>query len=191
MAHINVEIKAKSYDQDRIREILNNNNAEYKGLDHQIDTYYQVSKGRLKLRVGNIENNLIHYNRENIQGPKQSKVSLYIPNPNSDLKTILDNSHYIDVVVKKDREIYFIGNVKFHLDNVKDLGTFVEIEAIDKDETIGKNKLEEQCKYYMELFDINKEDLISNSYSDILLDLQKGHYGERIIKLSNFTQNRK
>ena len=32
----------------------------------------------------------------------------------------------------KKREIYFIHNVKFHIDNVKNLGTFIEIEAIDE-----------------------------------------------------------
>ena len=74
------------------------------------------------------------------------------------------------VVVDKSREIYFIDNVKFHIDSVKDLGTFVEIEATDADCSIGKNKLLEQCQHYLDLFKISKEDLISNSYSDLLLE---------------------
>ncbi len=75
------------------------------------------------------------------------------------------------VVVDKQREIYFIDNVKFHIDNVKGLGLFVEIEAIDKDGSIGKSKLLQQCEHYMNLFNIERKDLISISYSDLLLNL--------------------
>ena len=77
MAHVNIEIKAKSNNQDAIREILKSKNADFKGIDHQIDTYFKVSNGRLKLREGKIENHLIHYQRENKEGPKQSDVTLF------------------------------------------------------------------------------------------------------------------
>jgi len=73
------------------------------------------------------------------------------------------------VVVDKQREIYFIDNVKFHIDTVKELGTFVEMEAIDENESVGKEKLLEQCQSYLDLFKIPKKDLISVSYSDLLL----------------------
>jgi len=65
MTILNIEIKAKSNNQDKIRELLKSKHADFKGVDHQIDTYFKVNFGRLKLREGNIENNLIHYNREN------------------------------------------------------------------------------------------------------------------------------
>lgn len=57
--HLNVEIKAKCSDPQRIRDILESHGAEHKGLDHQIDTYFRVQNGRLKLREGDIENFLI------------------------------------------------------------------------------------------------------------------------------------
>jgi len=170
MAIINIEIKAKSNNQDKIREILKSRNANFKGIDHQIDTYFKVSFGRLKLREGNIENNLIHYNRENKAGPKQSDIVLFKSTPDSTLKELLTKALGILVVVDKQREIYFVDNVKFHVDTIKDLGTFVEIEAIDEDESIGKEKLLEQCQFYLDLFQIPKKDLISVSYSDLLLE---------------------
>lgn len=169
MAHINIEIKAKSNNQDEIREILKSKNADFKGIDHQIDTYFKVNNGRLKLREGKIENHLIHYQRENKEGPKQSDVTLFKSDPNSSLKEILTKALGILVIVDKKREIYFIDNVKFHIDIVEDLGTFVEIEAIDNDGTIGKDKLLEQCQFFLDLFKISQEDLISVSYSDLLL----------------------
>jgi predicted adenylyl cyclase CyaB len=169
MAHINIEIKAKSNNQDAIREILQSQNADLKGIDHQIDTYFKVNNGRLKLREGEIENNLIHYQRESKQGPKQSDVTLFKSDPISSLKEILTKALGILVVVDKKREIYFIGNVKFHIDTVENLGSFVEIEAIDNDGTIGKDKLLEQCEFFLDLFKISPKDLISVSYSDLLL----------------------
>lgn len=169
MQHSNIEIKAKSNHQEEIRRILNSLNADFKGIDSQIDTYFNVPFGRLKLREGNIENHLIQYDRENKEGPKQSNVLLYKSNPKSSLKKILINSLGTLIVVNKQREIYFIDNVKFHIDKVKDLGDFVEIEAIDKNPSIGRDRLMKQCNIYMNLFKIFQEDLIAVSYSDLLL----------------------
>ncbi|HNW71532.1 MAG TPA: class IV adenylate cyclase [Candidatus Paceibacterota bacterium] len=170
MNHINIEIKAKSNNHERIREFLKSHNADFKGIDHQIDTYFKVNKGRLKLREGNIENYLIYYERENKEGPKQSDVILFKLTSGSSLKSILINTNGVLVVVDKKREIYFIENVKFHIDTVQELGTFIEIEAIDDDGSIGKNKLLQQCNEYLKLFDISESDLISVSYSDLLLE---------------------
>ncbi len=166
---LNIEIKAKSDNPTEIRNILKLKNAEYKGTDHQIDTYFKVRYGRLKLREGNIENNLIHYIREDKKGPKQSKIILFKFEPDSTLKEILTVANGVLTVIDKQREIYFVENVKFHIDTVKELGTFIEIEAIDKDGSIGKDKLLLQCEYYMELFNISRENLISVSYSDLML----------------------
>lgn len=169
MQHTNIEIKAKTNNQHEIRESLKSRNADYKGLDHQIDTYFKVDKGRLKLREGKIENHLIHYQRADKSGPKQSDVTLFRSEPKSSLKEILSKSLGVLVVVDKKREIYFWENVKFHIDMVKDLGSFVEIEAIDQDGTIGTDKLHEQCQFFLDLFEIPQADLVSASYSDLLL----------------------
>ncbi len=173
MAHLNIEIKAKCSDQEKIRSILKSHNADFKGIDHQIDTYFRVPSGRLKLREGNIENYLIYYKREDKGGPKQSDVILFTSVPGSSLKSILINANGILTVVDKKREIYFIENVKFHIDTVQDLGTFMEIEAIDKDGSIGKDRLLEQCNYYLKCFEISESDFISVSYSDLLLQKTK------------------
>jgi adenylate cyclase, class 2 len=169
LTQVNIEIKARYENQNLIREILRFHNAEFKGVDYQIDTYFKVNSGRLKLREGNIENSLVHYDREDKEGPKQSKVTFYKSGNKSSLKKILIKALGILAVVDKSREIYFIDNVKFHIDAVKDLGKFIEIEALDPDGNLGKDKLLEQCQYFLDLFKIPKEDLISNSYSDLLI----------------------
>ena len=173
MKHLNIEIKARCTNHEKIRELLKSRNADFKGTDHQIDTYFRVSHGRLKLREGNIENSLIYYERDNEGGPKQSKVILFKTLPESSLKQILVNSCDVLAIVDKKREIYFIDNIKFHIDIVQELGTFMEIEAIDEDGSIGKEKLLEQCKEYCNLFEISDSDLVSVSYSDLLLEKAK------------------
>jgi adenylate cyclase class IV len=60
--------------------------------------------------------------------------------------------------------------VKFHIDTVVDLWTFVEIEARDPEWIFGREKLLQQCQLFLDLFKISQEDLISVSYSDLLLE---------------------
>ncbi len=170
MPHINIEIKAKHENITFVRNYLKEQKADFKGIDHQIDTYFQSSNGRLKLREGNIENHLIFYERNNQAGPKQSDVILFDNTPGSSLKEILTKSIGTKVIVDKKREIYFIENVKFHVDEVKGLGNFIEIEAIADNGNISREKLLEQCNYYMEQLQIKSENLLTNSYSDMLLE---------------------
>ncbi len=165
---LNIEIKAKASDPAKIREYLIGWGAYYKGEDHQIDTYFNCPNGRLKLRAGNIENSLIFYNRQNQKGPKQSDIALERLSAENSIEEVLTKAYGVKVVVDKKRHIYFIDNVKFHVDEVVDLGTFVEIEAIDETGTIGIEKLKDQCDHYMKLLDIKEEDLAEISYSDLL-----------------------
>jgi len=173
MAHLNIEIKAKYSNPQFIREYLRKNNAEFRGTDQQVDTYFTVRNGRLKLREGNIENNLIYYDRSDEPGPKGSHFHLVnIPDAEK-LKEVLIKSLGIKVVVKKKREIWFIDNVKFHIDEVPGLGSFVEIEAGNINADVSKEKLQEQCEFYLKAFGIKNEDLIKVSYSDMLLISQE------------------
>jgi adenylate cyclase class 2 len=170
MKRLNVEIKARCMFPEKIHQILETQQAYFRGVDHQIDTYFHVPHGRLKLREGKIENHLIQYFRQDQAGPKKSEVLLYKTRPKSDLKDILITALGVRAVVDKYRHIYYMDNVKFHVDEVKGLGDFVEIEAIDADGKIGEDKLREQCDYYLRLLGIDKEDLLEGSYSDMILD---------------------
>ncbi len=169
MSILNIEFKASTNKLAALETLLQQHNPVFIGEDHQIDTYFNIPTGRLKLREGNIENALIHYERENTAGAKSSHVLLYQHQPDKTLKEILIKTLGIKAVVDKRRKIYFINNVKFHFDTVEGLGTFVEVEAIDKDGTIRKEKLQAQCDEYAALFGINAEDFCSLSYSDMIL----------------------
>lgn len=167
--HINFEFKAKHSAIGEAEKILLQQQPLFVGEDHQIDTYFNVPNGRLKLREGTIEQALIFYQRTNVAGAKQSNVILYKHPADAALKQVLTHSLGIKTVVDKRRRIYFIDNVKFHFDTVQDLGTFLEVEAIDKDGSIGTEKLQEQCRHYQRLLGVAEEDFVAESYSDLLL----------------------
>ena len=76
----------------------------------------------------------------------------------------------VKVVVDKWRHIFFIDNVKFHVDEVKDLGAFVEIEAIDDQGLKSDEDLGIQCTYFQKQLGIIPDQLCRDSYSDMLLD---------------------
>ena len=169
MAFLNIEIKAKAIDPSFVRKYLEQSGADFKGIDYQTDTYFNVQKGRLKLREGNIETNLIFYERNNEPGPKSSRFTLVKTTDPAGLKNALSNALGIRMIVKKEREIYYIRNVKFHVDNVQGLGSFIEIEAGNLLADLSEVQLQEQCEQYLKAFNIRQEDLIAESYSDMLM----------------------
>lgn len=174
---INVEIKARATvkQQDAAIEWLgafshgpDGSIMTHKGIDNQTDTYFKVPNGRLKLREGNIENCLIQYDRPDQSGPKISKYHLVFIREGN-IKDALTKALGVLAVVTKKRDIYYLGNIKLHFDEVVGLGHFIEIEARDEKDEIELAVLQSQCDQIMEVFEIKTEDLISESYSDMLL----------------------
>jgi len=166
---LNVEIKARCANHDAVRGVLERLGSRKVGVDHQIDTYFRVPNGRLKLREGGIENSLIHYQRPDQSGPKTSDVLLYRVNPDPSLKAVLSRALGVLVVVDKHREIHFVDNVKIHLDEVDSLGRFLEIEAIDADGSHTEAQLQSQCEAFMAHFGVEDSDLLEVSYSDMMM----------------------
>ena len=165
-----IEFKARIKDTNAAEKQLQSLHPSFKGEDHQVDTYFNVSQGRLKLREGNIENALIWYDRPDEASSKLSNVLLYKHQPDSSLKEVLTSANGIKVVVDKTRKIYFVENVKFHFDEVAGLGRFIEVEAIDETGELGIEKIKQQCDHYAAFFNIQPEEFMSASYSDMLLN---------------------
>jgi predicted adenylyl cyclase CyaB len=169
MGSLSLEIKARCSDLGRIREILLARGARFKGLDHQSDTYFRVPFGRLKLREGNIENALIYYKRTDQKNSKKCDSTLFPCAKKTPLKKLLSKALGVLAVVDKKREIYFIKNTKFHIDRVKKLGDFVEIEVFERKGGAGVAKLRKQCEFYQKLLKVRAKDLVADSYSDQVL----------------------
>ena len=165
---LNFEFKARCPEPDRVRDVLRRMNAELAGIDQQTDTYFNVSAGRLKLRTGNVEKNLIFYNRGDSASPKRSDVWLAPCLEPGPLLDVLSNALGVWVVVEKRREIYFHGGTKIHLDVVPGLGSFVEVEVISDSATADSKKMRAECDDWMRRLGIQEHDLVSAGYSDMI-----------------------
>lgn len=53
---------------------------------------------------------------------------------------------------------------------MKDLGLYIEVEAIDDTGNILIDELKEQCMKYFGFFGIDENDCIKYSYSDLLME---------------------
>jgi len=172
-ARRNVEIKARCERPDEIRRKLVAMGAELGGTDRQRDTYFPCPAGRLKLREGEIETALIFYRRPDEPGAKLADLRLYTPSDAVGLGELLAAALGVEAVVTKRREIYFLDNVKFHIDDVDGLGRFVEIEA-QGDAEADRAELHRQCTEYLRRLDIDPHTLIPGSYREMVLR-ETGH----------------
>lgn len=170
----NREFKAKVDQIDTYERLLQEKHPKFIGTDFQRDIYYKVDHGRkLKLREGNIENALIYYERPELAEEKSASILVYRHQPDSGLKMILETLHGIDIIVFKERKIYFCDNVKIHFDKVEKLGCFIEVEAIaDEKANLSNELLEAQCHDFRQYLGIAKKQLMALSYADLLKQLQ-------------------
>jgi len=165
----NIEIKARIEDPDQIRELVKELDHTFVGLDHQIDTYFKTANGRFKLRESSLSGPyLIFYLRNNISGPKSS---VYQKLPVADakgLKDLLKEMQGIHTIIEKRREIYLYENVRIHLDEVKELGNFLEFEAVMDEKYSNKEVETRKVEYLMEKLGVKNEDLIGESYENLM-----------------------
>ena len=131
---LNVELKARCEDLGRLRETCESLGAEGQEPERQIDTYFSVSHGCLKLRESLQSGaELIYYTRDDVAGARESHYELYQVEDPEALKAMLTKALGVSVVVTKRRETFVLGNVRIHIDKVQGLGGFVELQgAIDQ-----------------------------------------------------------
>lgn len=165
-----VELKTRADSLDTFRKRLQEMKADHIGTFHQTDTYFEVPEGRLKLREteGTQKAQIVYYEREDIPGPKTSRVVILELQGPEFFKDFLHKALKTKIVVDKTREIYHHQGTQIHLDKVKDLGTFIEFERKTEDTSEATSKDQEVLEDLMKTLGINTKDLIKSSYSDLL-----------------------
>ena len=141
------------------------------GRERQRDTYFNTSRGRLKIREAGQRAYLVWYFRADALRSKRSDVILLPLSQVSATKTILARELGIMVVVDKIRRVYLKQNVRIHLDKVRGLGTFVEIESVGPVKDFPR--LKRQAEAMAEMLGLRRRDLIRGSYSDLLTQGRK------------------
>lgn len=168
--HKMVELKAKVDDLDVVRRKLTILGAERIGTFRQVDVYFNVPEGRLKLREvqDNKKTELIYYERENIAGPKKDDVFILKVQEAEVFKSLLERLLKTSAIVEKIREIYQYQETQIHLDRVKKLGNFVEFERKTPAYAQAIKKNQQILEKLMEKLGINPENLEKLSYSDLI-----------------------
>src|SRR6202035_1781297 len=128
MASVNLELKAVDRDPEATLAGCLALGAVDQGVLVQRDTYFGARHGRLKLREEDGSPELIAYRRADAEGPTES---VYVVAPvDAAASEALDSALDTVVVVAKRRRLLLWEGVRVHLDDVEDLGMFIEFEAV-------------------------------------------------------------
>jgi len=166
-----VELKAKMNNVEEVKRRLLLLGAQHVGKFHQIDTYFKVRHGRLKIRETERQDSadIVFYERPNVPDIKKSYILLVHVQPLEVAKELLAKFFPMLVVVDKIREIYVLEETRIHLDQVTQLGTFIEFELPTTNEAKEiKNRRSILANLCAKL-GIKREDLEALSYADLLL----------------------
>jgi predicted adenylyl cyclase CyaB len=169
----NIEIKYRVKSLDKIQEVLRQNNrVKFVWTRQQEDRYYKVKRGRLKLRLQEgSPAELIFYRRADSDRPRKSHYEIYYtPSPES-LQSILTLALDSDTTIQKTRALFVYHNVRIHLDRVKFLGEFLELESVVNYSTSQQQALHhlEEIQQYLQSFLLKP---VAAGYADLMRNRQ-------------------
>ncbi|PIW98623.1 MAG: hypothetical protein COZ80_09590 [Ignavibacteria bacterium CG_4_8_14_3_um_filter_37_9] len=166
---VNLEIKVKVENFDLILSNLKKVKAKKAGLLHQKDVYFSTPKGLLKLRKEGKNQQLIRYQRNEKGKNRWSNfeiLELHQAHAESFLKNLWD----CEVVVEKVRLLYLHENTRIHLDKVKKLGSFIELET---KVLTTKKEAQQQFLFLLKALQLDPKEELRLSYHDLLLHTGK------------------
>lgn len=165
----NVEVKARLEDPARARAVARRLGGVWQWTARQTDTYFHTADGsRMKLRetVGQSAE-LITYRRPDERGPRTSAYeTVAVPNP-AESRVRLATRRGVDVVVSKVRELWLLGDTRIHIDEVEDLGPFLELEVV-LDVGTGEEAGHQRAATLARSFGLGAPDYVAGSYADLL-----------------------
>ena len=164
----NIEIKASIENiEDLERKIIEIADAGPTEII-QGDTFFKCKNGRLKLRTfSKTKGELIFYKRANESGPKECfYLKSETPEP-SVLRESLILAYGAAGRVQKRRLLYFKGRTRIHVDQVKGLGDFLELEVVLDDNETNESGIEEAMLLLSQL-NVADSQLVETAYVDLL-----------------------
>lgn len=164
----NVEIKARVENPDLFRAAAVAMADKPLEMIIQKDTFFKIPEGRLKLQdFSDGTGQLIWYHRPDQMGPKISDYAISHTDDPAGLTEVLGKSLPVLGVVSKKRTLLMCGRTRIHLDEVENLGWFMELEVVltqGEDAADG----EAEAQHLMQKLSIQKDDLIEGAYLDLL-----------------------
>lgn len=165
---VNIEIKAYARDYDQQMKLAEDLCTGRKQTIEQVDTFFDVSKGRFKLRkLDSTHGQLVFYTRPDSPGPKRSEYFIFDTDNPDELNIVLSKAIGVRGVVRKVRTLLIIDQTRIHFDEVDGLGKFIELEVVlseDQPEKQGHMIAEE----LLLKLNIQEDDLIEGAYIDLV-----------------------
>jgi adenylate cyclase class 2 len=165
----NIELKAHDPDPVHSLEVCRTLGAGDHDEIWQRDTYFQVANGGLKLREERPgPPHLIQFQRANEPQQRESRYRIIEVDDGAVLSAALADAIGIRVLVAKRRRLFLWRDVRIHLDDVEQLGRFIELEAAAPSDS----DLAHEHDLVVELrdaFDITDERLIAIGYAEQLM----------------------
>ncbi len=164
----NIEIKARVDSVADLEPLVIELGAQRQGVLAQTDVYFKSQRGRLKLRRTNQRTpELIHYQRGDRTGPKGSRYQRWPLKDAEETQEALGAALGVKGVVQKDRTLYMLDRTRIHLDRVKGLGEFLELEVVLQHE--GQSAQGRRTAHdILNKLGIAKADLLKGSYIDLI-----------------------
>ncbi len=148
------------------------------GILLQTDTYFKIGRGKLKLReFASGQAELIYYNRPNSRASRYSDYRVIPVKEPAALRRLFDELFGTRVVIRKERLLFLHRNSRIHIDKVSSLGSFVEFEVLV---TKGKAQARQLIDKLKEAFGVRPENILGESYSDILLKRQRSLHRRKL-----------
>lgn len=168
----NIELKARVRNWGKLHAAAAGITGDTGTLIDQFDTFFAVPAGRLKLRqLARDRGELIFYQRPDEPGPKQSDYTLTPTSDPVSLRDTLAQALGVSGEVRKRRWLFlskrFGGNTRIHLDEVKGLGQFLELEVVLEPGQSTDDGVRIAGEFRTAL-DIRDEDLIDCAYVDLI-----------------------
>jgi len=161
----NIEIKTRIHDKAAMTDRLEKLGAKFEYTMKQCDYYFGIGADKTKLRIINDnEFQLITYRRQEKHGRKDSFYEIKDLSP--DEKDSLLKSRKVVRQVEKTRQLWMYGNTRIHIDQVKSLGDFLELETVT--EGISLDSGENEFKAVLNGLNINPDESVPASYSDLV-----------------------
>ena len=161
----NIELKVKIPSFRKYEKVLKTLELKPKELLNQKDVYYEIKKGLLKLRIENGKNSIIEYSRNETSKNRVSNYNVLSLNDDTAEK-FLGRVFNIKAVVEKKRILYLYKNTRIHLDKVKKLGNFIELESV----VVRDNKSAvKEFNEVIDLLNLDTEKQIRKSYKDLII----------------------
>lgn len=168
----NVELKARLDDPDEALAICRALGAEDKGTITQVDTYFTLGRHRLKLReTSDGASELIGYSRPDTPEARKSQYRVAPVKAAKTVKSLLTRQWGVKAVVRKTRHLFLWNeHVRIHVDQVQELGPFLEFEAVvDEESGYDEAAARLDVARLTHDFGLSDADLVDSSYSNLIL----------------------